>query len=57
MKNLFSRKKTVSQKISSAVNIGKRNKQDKYIKTIQQIFLYLAIFMAGYILGMVQNYL
>lgn len=59
MENPFSHKKSVkdsvTEKVSSAIHLpGQRTKQDKYIHWLQQSFLYVAIFLAGYIVAMVQ---
>jgi len=70
MKNPLIKKKSLPQKIEEATHKagkatqkvgksirlpGQENKFDKYLKILQQTFLYIAIFLAGYIIGLVQS--
>jgi len=36
---------------------GKANKYNQYIKKLQQAFLYVSIFLAGYVIGTIQSIL
>lgn len=57
MLKLKKKKKPLARKINEAMPWQKRARQERYIRFIQQAFLYIAIFMAGYIVGMVQTLL
>jgi hypothetical protein len=53
LKNPFHKKKSVSEKISETLHIPTKhgNSREEFFKRLQNTFLYVSLFLAGYIIA------
>jgi hypothetical protein len=53
--NPLQKKKSLTQKVSEGLHLPhKQTPQEKFLKKFQQVFLYIALFLAGYIVAKIQ---
>lgn len=60
MINPFAHKKTFKEKVASSLKtppilLGKKKKEKRVMRTIQQIILYISLFLAGYLVAKIQT--
>jgi hypothetical protein len=56
LKNPFHKKKSISQKVGDVLHIPSKKSESKeeFFKKLQQSFLYVSLFLAGYIIAKLQ---
>lgn len=56
LKNPFHKRKSLSQKVGDALHVPnkKENRKEAFVTKLQQSFLYVALFLAGYIIAKIQ---
>jgi hypothetical protein len=56
LKNPFRKKKSISEKVGDALHIPNKkvDQKEAFVKKLQQTFLYISLFLAGYIIAKLQ---
>lgn len=56
LKNPFHKKKSISQKVGDALHIPikQNSKKEEWVTKLQNAFLYVSLFLAGYIIAKLQ---